>query len=150
MSRDLKKSREESCSYLGKDSSRWRVSKCKGPETEVWPVWSRACLGDGSRMWVSKIHRDLVRYPKVLGFYLESPAMQQRCLGQRQVWSGCCVEKGLNPVIRLLKQSGQEITGAWTGVQWWCTAGLLESWWILHGTLRKCPGIKSNSLNGWL
>lgn len=34
---------------------------------------------------VSNIHRDLVRYPKVLGFYLESPAMQERCLGQRQI-----------------------------------------------------------------
>ena len=63
-----------------------------GGSASVKALRQKCGLSDLEHAWetvvgcgVSKIHRDLVRYPKVLGFYLESPAMQERCLGQRQI-----------------------------------------------------------------
>ena len=159
MSRDLKEVQRSHVDILGRTvpdggSASAKALRQKCGLSDLGHAWETA-VGCG----VSKIHRDLFRVPKGLGLLFGEPcnATEVPVAEANMIWLLCWEwaeatvreEAATVSVIRLLKQSGQEITGAWTGVQWWCIAGLLESRWILHGTLRKRPGIKSNSLNGW-
>lgn len=109
-------------------------------------------VGCGAR----EVNSDLVRVPKGLWLLFWGPCNATEVFGAEanMIWLLCweqteAREGAARPVIKLLKQPRQEITGAWTGVQQWRTAVLLKSWQILHETLRKYPRISSNSFNGW-